>query len=101
MAQRWVNVEFLGGPRDGEVHVYPYPPPRDLCVPLRPLAGEWASEPAWVPRADVPMLRTGCYRATGRDADYEIVAVTDSRWGKLRAIMGGRRPMGYVWQGEE
>lgn len=90
----WVNVEMVGGPRDGEIFMLTYPPPENYRIPL----------PQPVEFAEVSPLdfsfRTGTYRAA-KDQDFEVVAVTNRVSHMLASIMHGKRPMRWNWEGED
>lgn len=105
IGERFILIELVGGPRDGEVLGWEFPPAQTIVFPIVGhvvFVPETASFPA-------QPLRRGHYRRPIKQPGFDVVTLevpikairSDGR--ELVAFMRGRdfRPMVYHWEGED
>ncbi len=105
MAERFVLLELVGGPRDGDVLGWQFPPAQTIVFPI---LARTMFRPT-PPLEAVPPLRRGHYRRRVKQPGFDVITLdvpvkalrSDGR--ELVAFLKGRdaRPLVYHWEGED
>lgn len=103
VGERFVLLELVGGPRDGEVIGWEFPPAQTIVFPI---LARTTFQPM-PPHMPAPPLRRGHYRRRIKQPGFDVVTLDTPV--EPRAIRGlvawmrgqDNRPMVYHWEGED